>query len=499
MATLIEWGQRAAVSARALTRTTERGAHSRGVAPFLPRLFVDRFTHLGGIPDAEFRAQLAQCRSFEDHTWAPYWSTFATEQLERADAALSRLGAPTSPRLFDARDDTILAELGAALAPAAPILADRGTVADPRATAQFIAEHPEASDAAVAIDGLIKALVYYFVAAWPGWTPQRNDAYRRSTRLSESLLLALAPTMGYVVEVVDIALPGTSDRVHGILALPLESKPIPTVLVTNGLEGTIAETLLPLLAQRDSGLGTFVMEMPGTYSYDDPMTAASEEVYSAVVDFLSADERIDADRIGMMGFSFGGYWSARMAASDSRLKVAVCNGPLTHRSFGVLISIGMPEDGLDNDPDTRRNRDCGPGAQDIDTVVATSLPQHRDSAAGDQRGRRHVGQHPRLDRTRRRRTERPTGAVRRRRPLRDGQRRTLVCTVDPLPPRTPTRSVTRALTRKTPAPPKHGHGCASRATNTSVSDPGECSGTERHIFAGPRVSSWRRPGLVRYR
>lgn len=208
MATLIEWGQRAAVSARALTHTTERGAHSRGVAPFLPRLFVDRFTHLGGIHDAEFRAQLAQCRSFEDDMWAPYWSTFAAEQLERADAALSRLGAPTSPRLLDARDDAILAELGAALAPAAPILADRGTVANPRATAQFIAEHPEASDAAVAIDGLIKALVYYFVAAWPGWTPQRQDAYRRSTQLSESLLLALAPTMGYVVEVVDIGLAG---------------------------------------------------------------------------------------------------------------------------------------------------------------------------------------------------------------------------------------------------------------------------------------------------
>ncbi|WP_415973849.1 alpha/beta hydrolase family protein [Rhodococcus sp. 077-4] len=340
---MIEWGRRAAVSVRALTHTTEQVAHSRGVAPFLPRLFVDRFTHLGGIPDDEFRGQLSRCRSFEDDLWAPYWTKFADEHLERADAALTRLGAPTSARLIDARDDSTLAELGAALAPAASILADRGTVAHPLSTARFIAEHPEASDAAVAIDGVIKALVYDFVAAWPGWTPQRLRAYRRSTRLSESLLLALAPTMGYVVEVVDIDLPGTSDRVHGILALPRESTLIPTVLVTNGLEGTVAETLLPLLAQRDAGLGTFVMEMPGTYSYEDPMTAASEDVYSAVIDFLAADERIDADRIGMMGFSFGGYWSTRMAASDSRLRAAVANGPLTHRSFGALNSIGMPE------------------------------------------------------------------------------------------------------------------------------------------------------------
>jgi esterase FrsA len=345
MASLIEWRKRATVSARALTHTTERASHGRGVAPFLPRLFADRFTHLGGIPDDEFRGQLARCRSFEDDRWVSYWSTFATEHLERADAALSRLCAPVSTRLLDTDAPTgaVLSELGGALAPAASILADRGTVADPHATARFIEEHPDASDAAVAVDGLIKALVYYFVAAWPGGTPRRQDAYRRSTRLSESLLLALASTMGYTVEVVDIALPGTSDHVHGILALPLNAKHIPAVLVTNGLEGTVAETLLPLLAQRDAGLGTFVMEMPGTYSYADPMTAASENVYSAVIDFLAADARIDADRIGMMGFSFGGHWSARMAASDPRLKAAVSNGPLTHHSFGAINSIGMPE------------------------------------------------------------------------------------------------------------------------------------------------------------
>jgi esterase FrsA len=45
----------------------------------------------------------------------------------------------------------------------------------------------------------------------------------------------------------------------------------------------------------------------------------------------------------MMGFSFGGHWSARMAASDPRLKAAVSNGPLTHHSFGAINSIGMPE------------------------------------------------------------------------------------------------------------------------------------------------------------
>lgn len=343
MTSLTDWGRRIAVSVRALTHRTESAAHRRGVAPFLPRLFVDRFTHLGGISDAEFRRQLSECRSFDDDRWAPYWSTFADRYLARADEALSRLGAPASARLLDATDPSALTALGEALESAATILADRGTVADPEAPARFVVEHPEASDAVVAMDGLIKAVVYDFVAAWPGGSPQRQRAYRRSSRLSEALVQAMAPTMGYDVEVLDIVLPGTTDRVHGVLALPIGATNMPTVLVSNGLEGTIAETLFPLLAQRDAGLATFVMEMPGTYSYSEPMTVASENVYSAVIDFLAADERIDAERLGIMGFSFGGYWAARMAAVDPRLRAVVSNGPLTHHSFGVLNSIGMPE------------------------------------------------------------------------------------------------------------------------------------------------------------
>ena len=343
MTPLIHWGRRVMVSARALTHSTERAANHRGVAPFLPRLFADRFTHLGGIADAEFRDQIEECRSFEDDQWAPYWTRFADEHRGRADAALARLGAPTSERLLDTPDADVLASLGVALGPAVTILADRGTVADPEATARFIADHPESTDAAVALDGLIKTLVYDFVAAWPGWSPRRQQAYRRSTQLAEALLLALAPTMGITVEVVSISLPDSTDQVHGILALPIGAQGTPTVLVTNGLEGTVAEMLLPLLAQRDAGLGTFVMEMPGTYSYSEPLTAAAENAYSTVIDWLAADERINADRLGIMGFSFGGYWSARMAAAHARLKVAVSNGPLTHRSFGVLNSIGMPE------------------------------------------------------------------------------------------------------------------------------------------------------------
>ncbi|MFI6218636.1 alpha/beta hydrolase family protein [Nocardia brasiliensis] len=333
--------ERLLVSACALTRTTEWATRLFGPRRFLPALFSDRFTHLGGIERAVFERQLSGCRSFADDRWTPYWEALAAEHLAVADAALSTLGGPSTRQLLNpsAADTSVLGEL---LAPAVEILADRGAIAPKRAVPEFSARHPESLTAATALDALIKAMVYEFVAAWPGWTPQRLRAYETSHRLGEVLVTALAPAMGVDVEVVRIPL-GGDDAVRGYLMTPQGADRVPTVLVTNGVEGTLAEAMLPVLAHRDRGMGVFVMEMPGTYSYREPLAPAAERVYTTVLDYLSAHDRVDADRLAMMGLSFGGYWATRMAATDRRLRVAIANGAPTHRSFQIGSATGLPE------------------------------------------------------------------------------------------------------------------------------------------------------------
>ncbi|MFE6925247.1 alpha/beta hydrolase family protein [Nocardia sp. NPDC057663] len=344
MTSLSAWAKKVLVSICALTSTTEYATRRIGPAPFLPALFVDRFTHLGGIADAEFRTQLDDCRSFDDARWTAHWQTIAGRQMARANEALAQLGVPDTDALLATTDSEIRDELGARLSPAVSLLADRGPVADPDAVAKFCAEHPDSAQSAIALDGLIKAMVYEFVAAWPGWTPRRLAAYERSHRLAELVLTCLAPAMGVSIEPVRVPVPG-GDVVRGYLMFPLDrgAAEIPIVLCSNGIEGTLAELMLPMLTHRRAGMALFVMEMPGTYSYRQPLAPEVERVYSAVVEHLAADPRVDSDRIGMLGVSFGAYWATRMAAVDPQISVAVANGAPAHRSFTAAAALGLPE------------------------------------------------------------------------------------------------------------------------------------------------------------
>lgn len=329
------------VTCAALTSMTERATRYLGARYFLPALFVDRFANMGGLDKDLFTRQLDGCRTFQDQGWVAYWRDLGQTHLDAADVELAALGAPSVQQILGPGGDATASKIGAVLAPAVTILADRAPENVRTLVADFIAEHPEDRAAAVAIDQLIKAMVYLFAASWPGWSPDRLCAYRDSQRLMHVLLLGLAPYAGYRAERITLDLAGEDAIAYGVF--PECDHESPTVLVTNGLEGTIQEVLLPALRLRDSGLAMVTMEMPGTFQYRRPLSAETEDLYDAVIEQLAAHPSVDANRMGMMGISFGAHWSTRMAARSSRLKAVVSNGGLYHRSFGAVATFGMPE------------------------------------------------------------------------------------------------------------------------------------------------------------
>ncbi|OBK41895.1 hypothetical protein A5658_02445 [Mycobacterium sp. 1245111.1] len=334
--------QKLFVTACAVTRSTDLAARWTGAAPFLPALFVLRYANMGGLDHSSFARQIRGARSFRGDRWCAYWNRIAGAHAGQATDLLRSLAGAEPAAVLDISDPVSTAEhvdrLTEWIAPAVELFADHGPQPDTGTLTALVDEHvptgdrPRVTLAYRALDAWVKAITYYQVSAFPGHDPDRMQAYWRSACLFDALVGAVAPTLGLTLERVEIPLVG-GDAARGYLIVPPGVGPHPVVLTTNGLEGTVQELAIPQLRYRDSGMAIFVMEMPGSYAYIDPMSPESEAVYHRVIDHLAADERIDADRIAMVGVSFGGYWTARLAATNHRLACAIACGAPTHRSF----------------------------------------------------------------------------------------------------------------------------------------------------------------------
>ncbi|MQY20144.1 alpha/beta hydrolase family protein [Nocardia macrotermitis] len=329
-----------------LTGTTGPVVRRAGARAVLPEVFVPRWARLAGVPPARLAAQLDGARSFADREWCEYWTGIAEHHVAQADALLHDLAVASgvTPVSVAAMSRSGSAALPG---PAAQFLAERESPPTTAEVERFVRSRAVGGAlderllwATRAVGALRTAVGYHLIAAWPGRSPARRAAYARAQRLFRVLVEPLAAELGITLEVTDLVADG--ERVRLWAMFPIGKDCRATVLVTNGLDGSALELLLPLLPHRNSGLGFVVMDLPGTHTAQRPMSIESERVFTAVLDHLAAHPRVDADRIAMLGTSFGGYWAARMAAVESRLRCAVACGAPTHRGFGPAAAIGAP-------------------------------------------------------------------------------------------------------------------------------------------------------------
>ena len=73
------------------------------------------------------------------------------------------------------------------------------------------------------------------------------------------------------------------------------------------------------------GLATLAIDGPGQgeSEYELPIEPAYEKVATAAVDYLQDRAGLDRERIGLFGVSLGGYYAARSAAYEKRLRAVV--------------------------------------------------------------------------------------------------------------------------------------------------------------------------------
>lgn len=136
---------------------------------------------------------------------------------------------------------------------------------------------------------------------------------------------------GEPVEWVEIPYEGTSFPALFYRPVGVPAK-APVVVQLNGLDSTKEQMWGSPLRQEFArrGYAVLMVDHPGTGEALRlrGLTAIpeAERWASACVDWLETRDDVDADRIGVVGWSLGGYYAPRVAAFEKRFKTCACWG-----------------------------------------------------------------------------------------------------------------------------------------------------------------------------
>ncbi len=120
-----------------------------------------------------------------------------------------------------------------------------------------------------------------------------------------------------------VRVPYAGTTLAAYLRVPLGRPPV--VIMIPGLDSVKEELQATAEHMLSRGLAVIAIDGPGQgeAEYELPIEPAYERVTTAVADYLKGRDDIDADRIGVFGVSLGGYYAARSAAYEPRVRAAV--------------------------------------------------------------------------------------------------------------------------------------------------------------------------------
>jgi 2,6-dihydroxypseudooxynicotine hydrolase len=132
-----------------------------------------------------------------------------------------------------------------------------------------------------------------------------------------------AGTLSPPAEPVRIPYAGTTLAAY-LRVPPGRTRP-PIVIMIPGLDSVKEELQATAEYMLSRGLAVIAIDGPGQgeAEYELPIEPAYERVTTAVADYLKGRDDIDADRIGVFGVSLGGYYAARSAAYEPRVRATV--------------------------------------------------------------------------------------------------------------------------------------------------------------------------------
>lgn len=196
-------------------------------------------------------------------------------------------------------------------------------------------------------DAFLRASIYYRISgqmADIAGTVEIPPGLEDSIRTFREACARMSPTF------TPVEVPYEGVTLPGYLAIPAGAidGATPAVIDFGGIDAWAEEQYFKIgaaLLERGyavlilNGPGQGEAKMRGIYGRHD-----FEVVASATVDFMQTVPAVDADRIGLIGSSLGGYFAARAAAFEPRLKATVVwgahNGWQTRPSAAEIAEVG---------------------------------------------------------------------------------------------------------------------------------------------------------------
>lgn len=173
---------------------------------------------------------------------------------------------------------------------------------------------------------LNQAAVYYHFAKF-FWVHDVEEM-RRTHRRAVACFMDALPHLRPPGKRVEIAF--ERGTIVGVLRTPASTSPHAVVILVPGLDSAKEELRPTEQLFLDRGIATFVVDGPGQgeAEYDLPIRPDWEVPGTAIVDALVAMPEIDAGRIGIWGVSLGGYYAARVASGEDRIRACISlSGP----------------------------------------------------------------------------------------------------------------------------------------------------------------------------
>jgi dienelactone hydrolase len=168
---------------------------------------------------------------------------------------------------------------------------------------------------------LSQAAVYYHFAKFMfvDYPDQMRVAHTSAVLCARAALPYLDPP-GERVEI-----PFDGAMIAGILRRPADRGPHPLVVLIPGLDSAKEEFRPTEDMFLSRGLATLSVDGPGQgeAEYDLAIRGDWEVPGAAIIDAAEKLDGIDPDKIGIWGVSLGGYYAARVACCDSRVRACI--------------------------------------------------------------------------------------------------------------------------------------------------------------------------------